>query len=89
MGNSLQEIISVIEKRLKRSLDPVEIQVIKKWVEVDCYPVEYILYSIPKTEFTLSYLDGVLKRNVNKPMALSNTPCPKSVALLDFWNMLK
>ena len=85
----MNEIISIIEKRLKCSLDPVEIQVIRKWVEVDCYPVEYILYSIPKTEFTLSYLDGVLKRNVNKPMVISNITYTKSPALLEFWDSLK
>jgi len=85
----MNEVISIIEKRLNRSLDPVELQIINKWIHIDRYPEEYVIYSIPNNDFTLSYLDGLLKRNIFKPMKSSDMIYTKSPALLEFWNSLK
>jgi len=84
----MKEIVLLLENSFKRELNPLEIKLVDKWIYLDRYQVEYIKVLIPHGEFTLSYLDGLLKRNINKKIIPSETPVVKSEALATFYKML-
>jgi DNA replication protein len=63
-ATSEEELVDLIEKQFQKQLTPLEIEIIRKWVGEDRYPIfdirKALLDALKANKTSLSYVDGIL-----------------------------
>jgi len=68
-ATSEEELVDLIEMHFQRQLNPLEIEIIRKWVGEDQYPIfdikKALLDAAKANKTSLSYVDGILLKRTN------------------------
>jgi DNA replication protein len=63
-ATSEEELVDLIEKQFQKQLTPLEIEIIRKWIGEDQYPIfdikKALLDAVKANKASLSYVDGIL-----------------------------
>lgn len=90
-ATSEEELVDMIENQLQKQLTPLEIEIIRKWIAEDRYPIfdikKALLDAVKANKASLSYVDGILlkRHNIDKKNKAEQSLAEEPEALKTFF----